>query len=143
MASSPTVLLPWPSIITAGPDEIVGTVFTVLKKSCRVSEEPAILQDVQSTSQNVLAFASDTQAPMLVETILLKPQRNRKATELLFADVLVRQPAAFFLLGDVVSLMLGPMIAATAAGSGGPSTATCRPCGQAMCRCMPSLAIMK
>lgn len=41
---------------------------------------------------------------MLVETILLKPFRNRKATELLFADVLVRQPAAFFLLGDVVNL---------------------------------------
>lgn len=62
------------------------------------------MTEVQTTSHNILAFASDTQAPMFVETILLKPNRNRKATELLFADVLVRQPAAFFLLGDVVNL---------------------------------------
>ena len=41
---------------------------------------------------------------MLVETILLKPHKNRKATELLFADVLVQQPTVFFLLGDVVNL---------------------------------------
>ena len=54
--------------------------------------------------EKILAFAADTQAPMLVETILLRPQKNRKATGLLFADVLVRQPAAFFLLGDVVNL---------------------------------------
>lgn len=68
-----------------------------------IDEQP-IIQETHTTSENILAFASDTQAPMLVETILLKPHRNRKATELLFADVLVRQPAAFFLLGDVVNL---------------------------------------
>lgn len=62
------------------------------------------MTDLQSTSKNLLAFAADTQAPMLVETILLKPFKNRKATELLFADVLVQNPAAFFLLGDVVNL---------------------------------------
>lgn len=62
------------------------------------------MDDLQSTSENMLAFAADTQAPMLVETILLKPFKNRKATELLFSDVLMRQPAAFFLLGDVVNL---------------------------------------
>ncbi len=62
------------------------------------------MAELQSTLQNILAFASDTQAPMLVETILLKPFKNRKATELLFRDVVVRHPAAFFLLGDVVNL---------------------------------------
>lgn len=62
------------------------------------------MTELQSTAQNVLAFVSDTQAPMLVETILLKSHRNRKATELLFKDVLERHPAAFFLLGDVVNL---------------------------------------
>lgn len=62
------------------------------------------MSELQSTAQNVIAFASDTQAPMLVETILLKSHRNRKATELLFKDVLERHPAAFFLLGDVVNL---------------------------------------
>jgi hypothetical protein len=62
------------------------------------------LAHLQTTAELTLAFAADTQAPMLVETILLKPFKNRKATELLFADVLVRKPAAFFLLGDVVNL---------------------------------------
>lgn len=41
---------------------------------------------------------------MFVETILLRRHNNRKATELLFADVLQRHPAAFFLLGDLVNL---------------------------------------
>lgn len=62
------------------------------------------LSDLQTTAQNLLAFASDTQAPMLVETILLKAYKNREATKLLFSDVLERLPAAFFLLGDVVNL---------------------------------------
>lgn len=62
------------------------------------------MSELHSTAENVLAFASDTQAPMLVETILLKSHRNRKATELLFSDVQERNPAAFFLLGDVVNL---------------------------------------
>lgn len=76
-----------------------GTVFSAFsfKKFHSVDEQ-------QTTSDVTLAFASDTQAPMLVETLLLKPQKNRKATQLLFADVLVRQPSVFFLLGDVVSL---------------------------------------
>jgi len=52
----------------------------------------------------ILAFAADTQAPMLVETILLRRHNNRKATERLFADVLKREPTAFFLLGDLVNL---------------------------------------
>jgi hypothetical protein len=63
-----------------------------------------ILSDLQTTAQNLLAFASDTQAPMLVETILLKSHKNREATKLLFSDVLEKLPAAFFLLGDVVNL---------------------------------------
>ena len=62
------------------------------------------MDELQTTLGKTLAFASDTQAPMLVETILLKPHKNRKATELLFADVLVQQPTVFFLLGDVVNL---------------------------------------
>jgi hypothetical protein len=41
---------------------------------------------------------------MLVETILLKPFRNREATRLLFQQVATQNPSAFFLLGDVVNL---------------------------------------
>lgn len=56
------------------------------------------------TKPITLAFAADTQAPMFVETLWLRSHNNRKATELLFADVTQRHPAAFFLLGDVVNL---------------------------------------
>lgn len=62
------------------------------------------VDELQTNPETILAFAADTQAPMLVETILLKPQKNRMATGLLFADVLLRQPSVFFLLGDVVNL---------------------------------------
>lgn len=51
-----------------------------------------------------LAFVADTQAPMFVETLLLRSHNNRKATKLLFQDVLQRHPDAFFLLGDLVNL---------------------------------------
>lgn len=58
----------------------------------------------ESVENSILAFAADTQAPMLVETILLKPFRNREATRLLFQNVAQQKPCAFFLLGDVVNL---------------------------------------
>lgn len=51
-----------------------------------------------------LVFASDTQAPMWVETLWLKSNNNRTATKDLFNDILSRAPAAVYLLGDVVSL---------------------------------------
>lgn len=41
---------------------------------------------------------------MFVEKLWLRAHNNRRATELLFADVLQRMPAAFFLLGDLVNL---------------------------------------
>jgi Icc-related predicted phosphoesterase len=57
-----------------------------------------------TSSNNIIAFAADTQAPMFVETIWLRAHNNRKATRLLFEDVFHRHPASFFLLGDVVNL---------------------------------------
>ena len=53
---------------------------------------------------HVLAFASDTQAPMLVEKIWLKSFKNRLATQLLFDDIRIKKPKHLFLLGDVVNL---------------------------------------
>ena len=57
-----------------------------------------------SLTSHTLAFVADTQAPMFVETLLLRSHNNRKATKLLFEDVLRRHPDAFFLLGDLVNL---------------------------------------
>jgi hypothetical protein len=51
-----------------------------------------------------LLFASDTQEPMWVETIRLKPHENRRATEALFTDLMRQEPTDLFLLGDVVNL---------------------------------------
>jgi hypothetical protein len=51
-----------------------------------------------------IAFASDTQEPMWVETLFLKSNRNLEATKMIFKDVDAIHPSAFFILGDVVSL---------------------------------------
>lgn len=54
--------------------------------------------------QPILAFTSDTQQPMTFEKIFLKSNHNEKATEMIFKDVGKIKPAAFFILGDVVSV---------------------------------------
>jgi Icc-related predicted phosphoesterase len=54
--------------------------------------------------QPILAFTSDTQQPMTVEKIFLKSNHNEKATEMIFKEVGTIKPAAFFILGDVVSV---------------------------------------
>jgi Icc-related predicted phosphoesterase len=53
---------------------------------------------------NIIAFLSDTQRPIWVETILLPPYRNEEATDSLFADIIREKPDALFLLGDLVSV---------------------------------------
>jgi UDP-2,3-diacylglucosamine pyrophosphatase LpxH len=52
----------------------------------------------------LIAFASDTQAPMWVETLWLKAHNNRAATKKLFTEIGDRKPGSLFLLGDVVNL---------------------------------------
>jgi predicted MPP superfamily phosphohydrolase len=53
---------------------------------------------------NTIAFSSDTQAPMWVETLWLKKTNNKTATQRLFNDIGQRNPGSLFLLGDVVNL---------------------------------------
>ena len=50
-----------------------------------------------------IAFTSDTQEPMWVETLFLKSNNNLEATKMVFKDVDAIHPSAFFILGDVVS----------------------------------------
>lgn len=61
-------------------------------------------QSVTPASSKELIFASDTQAPMWVETLFLKSDHNREATRMIFNDIRQRDPQALFLLGDVVNL---------------------------------------
>lgn len=49
-------------------------------------------------------FVSDTQQPMGIEKLYLKPTHNIQATAMIFSAVLHGKPAALFMLGDVVSL---------------------------------------
>ena len=51
-----------------------------------------------------LCFASDTQAPMWVETLFLKKNNNKQATKMLFQTIGERRPGALFIMGDVVNL---------------------------------------
>jgi predicted phosphodiesterase len=60
------------------------------------------------SAQTELAFVSDTQAPMWMETIVLKPNDNVKATGLVFRDIIRQKPAGLFILGDVVKLGYKP-----------------------------------
>jgi hypothetical protein len=53
---------------------------------------------------NTIAFASDTQAPLWVESLFLKEKNNRKATSLVFGEITRAHPLGLFIFGDVVSL---------------------------------------
>ena len=59
---------------------------------------------VPEIATNEIAFTSDTQAPMWIETVRLKPNFNEKATELIFQEIAKTHPLSCFVLGDVVSL---------------------------------------
>ena len=58
--------------------------------------------NVSSTAE--IDFISDTQQPMLVEKIVLKPTNNLQATSLLFTEIIKTKPQSLYMLGDVVSL---------------------------------------
>jgi hypothetical protein len=64
----------------------------------------AACRGLAQQSRPAIAFASDTQQPMWVEKLFLKSNHNEMATSMIFQDVDQQRPAAFFILGDVVSL---------------------------------------
>jgi UDP-2,3-diacylglucosamine pyrophosphatase LpxH len=57
-----------------------------------------------SAASTEMVFVSDTQQPMWIETLLLKPNRNRTATSGIFTEILRRKPQNLYMLGDVVAL---------------------------------------
>ena len=54
--------------------------------------------------QTKIGFISDTQAPMWIEKVFLKSNRNELATSLVMADIAKQKPSQLFILGDVVAL---------------------------------------
>jgi len=55
-------------------------------------------------ASNDLYFVSDTQQPMFVEKLWLKPNHNLAATAGIFSAVLKEKPRSLYMLGDVVGL---------------------------------------
>ena len=51
-----------------------------------------------------IIFVSDTQKPMMVEKLVLKPNHNSRATSLEFSEILQKKPGYLYMLGDVVAL---------------------------------------
>ncbi len=51
-----------------------------------------------------IIFVSDTQKPMMVEKLVLKPNHNTRATSLEFSEILQKKPGYLYMLGDVVAL---------------------------------------
>jgi 3',5'-cyclic AMP phosphodiesterase CpdA len=70
----------------------------LLSVFCCVSQA----QDTAHTTK--IDFVSDTQQPMGVEKIYLKPTQNLRATALIFHSILQERPSALFMLGDIVAL---------------------------------------
>ncbi|MEJ0056315.1 MAG: metallophosphoesterase [Bacteroidota bacterium] len=66
------------------------------------------MKSVPATAQaglsKEIAFVSDTQAPMWIENVFLKANQNRRATSMIFDDIVKTKPRAVYILGDVVSL---------------------------------------
>jgi hypothetical protein len=49
-------------------------------------------------------FISDTQQPLAIEKIKLKSNHNTKTTSMIFSEILKNDPAALYMLGDIVGL---------------------------------------
>ena len=62
------------------------------------------MDENNSNISSEIAFLSDTQAPIWIETVFLKNRQNKKATQLIFNELLIKKPTALFILGDIVSL---------------------------------------
>lgn len=58
----------------------------------------------QEEQQPDILFLSDTQAPMLVERLVLRTHQNTKATRVILDEIVRLHPPALYWLGDIVSL---------------------------------------
>lgn len=61
-------------------------------------------QTKTNIDSSTIAFVSDTQAPLFIESLIRKTNHNTKATELIFNHIIGKRPSCVFILGDVVSL---------------------------------------
>lgn len=79
-------------------------VFLLLLMISSLNPSNSHAQGVAPCDPAVLLFASDTQKPMHVEELYIRPDRNELATHALFTDMLDQRASDLFLLGDIVNL---------------------------------------
>ncbi len=58
------------------------------------------------TGDSLVVFVSDTQGPIFIETLLIPPNRNDVAREMILAEILRDNPNAIFHLGDMIAIGL-------------------------------------
>jgi len=85
----------------AKPLQVIGVVLFCLGSS--LVESMAQAPPVPARATPRIAFISDTQIPLWIESLVLGSDRNEEATDSLFADILRLHPDRLFLLGDLVS----------------------------------------
>ena len=60
-------------------------------------------------SERSIIFVSDTQAPLRIERIYMKINKNTEATDLIFEQIVSKKHAAVFHMGDLVALGYSPL----------------------------------
>src|SRR5579862_3217438 len=59
----------------------------------------------QASKENKeIDFVSDTQQPLAIEKIKLRANHNTQATSMIFSEILKNDPAALYMLGDIVGI---------------------------------------
>src|SRR5712671_6041989 len=59
---------------------------------------------IEKSTNREIAFVSDTQTPIWIESVFLRNNHNARATGIIFNEIIREEPQALFILGDVVSL---------------------------------------
>ena len=78
--------------------------FSVLFFTAHITNAQTNVDKGASASNKNIIFVSDTQKPMMVEKLVLKPNHNSRATSLEFNEILQAKPGYLYMLGDVVAL---------------------------------------
>jgi hypothetical protein len=91
---------------------LVALVFSFFWFHSSRAQSAGLVQDSPAiplcTGDSLLVFVSDTQRPLFFETLLLSPNGNETARDLIFKEILGLRPNAIVHLGDIVSLGFSP-----------------------------------
>ena len=78
--------------------------FSLLFFTAQITNAQINGDDAVPGARTNIIFVSDTQKPMMVEKLVLKPNHNSRATSLNFNEILKKKPGYLYMLGDVVAL---------------------------------------